>query len=108
MAAVMCRHLVKKESRGHGDTDDAMRRIERRHRLPMGLLWSLRYRRPRGIFWHVFEQLQAVYRLECARQAELLARQMVEARKKSGAAAVAPYLDKINALLREASNPNRE
>lgn len=48
-AAKMSRDLVNRESRGAGDTDNAMRRVERKWGVPYSLLWGLRYRRPKDI-----------------------------------------------------------
>lgn len=42
--------LIKSESRGRGDHLNAMRRIERKHDVPFGLMWKLLYRRPKDVF----------------------------------------------------------
>lgn len=64
--------IVRRESRGPGDTEAAMRRIEARYGLPFSLLWSLRYRKPKGIETSLFVRLQSVYLAEVERQQRLL------------------------------------
>jgi hypothetical protein len=48
-AADWARILVQREARGPGDMPNAMDRLEHRYGLPSGLLWKLRYRRPKDI-----------------------------------------------------------
>lgn len=71
-ACDMARALVRRESRGPGDTEFAMRRLEARYGLPYSTLWRLRYRRPKDILVSVFARLQAAYLAECDRQQRLL------------------------------------
>lgn len=58
------------KSRGPGDTENAMRQIERQYGVDYGFLWSLRYRRERlrTISISVYESIRAAYRAECAAQ----------------------------------------
>ena len=58
------------KSRGPGDTQNAMRSIEREYGIDYGFLWSLRYRRDQlKIISHsVYECIRAAYREECSRQ----------------------------------------
>ncbi len=62
--------LTRMKSRGPGDTENAMRQIEREYGIDYGFLWSLRYRRDRlrTISVSVYETIAAAYRAECARQ----------------------------------------
>jgi hypothetical protein len=62
--------LTRMKSRGPGDTENAMRQIEREYGIDYGFLWSLRYRRDRlkTISISVYESIAAAYRAECARQ----------------------------------------
>lgn len=71
-AQEMASRLVQRESRGPGDLDNAMRRIEAKYGVPYSLLWSLRYRQPKDILVGVFTKLKTAYQAECARQAALL------------------------------------
>lgn len=67
------RDLVARESRGPGDTENAMRRIEARYGIPFGVIWSLRYRPPRDIMASVYFRLRAAYEDACERQMRALA-----------------------------------
>jgi len=62
--------LTRMKARGPGDTENAMRQIEREYGVDYGFLWSLRYRRERlkTISISVYEGIRAAYREECARQ----------------------------------------
>lgn len=71
-ASEMASRLVQKESRGPGDLDNAMRRIEARYGVPYSVLWSLRYRKPKDILLGVFTKLRCAYWSECERQAAIL------------------------------------
>ena len=71
-AVRMSQEMVKMETRFPGDKETAMRRLSVRHRLPPTLLWNLEYRRPKGIYWDVYENLRAAYRSECSRHARAL------------------------------------
>lgn len=89
-ASEWANHLVRRESRGPGDIEDAMRRIEARYGLPYSVLWSLRYRRPKDLMVSVYAHLQSVYVAEIDRQQRLLAheREITEAKTWLGRALV--------------------
>lgn len=78
--------LTRRESRGPGDTDNALRRVADRTGIPYRALWSLRYRRPkcpvkiRGIFAMVRE----AYINECLKQAKKLEQEAQIAKAISG------------------------
>ena len=69
-AATWSKDLTRMKARGPGDTENAMRRIEREYGIDYGFLWSLRYRRERLkiISLSVYEGIRAAYRAECAAQ----------------------------------------
>jgi hypothetical protein len=69
-AAMWSKDLTRMKARGPGDTENAMRRIEREYGVDYGFLWSLRYRRERlrTISISVYESIRAAYRAECAAQ----------------------------------------
>lgn len=69
-AAAWSKDLTRMKSRGPGDTENAMRQIERQYGVDYGFLWSLRYRRDRLkiISISVYESIRAAYRAECAAQ----------------------------------------
>ncbi len=71
-ASEMARNLVHRESRGPGDLENAMRRIEAKYGVPYSVLWSLRYRQPKDILMGVFHKLRSAYEAECQRQASIL------------------------------------
>lgn len=60
--------LVRGESRGPGDTENAMRRIGIRTGIPWRVFWALRYRPPPDLWASVHERLRAAYLAECERQ----------------------------------------
>ena len=69
-AAMWSKDLTHMKARGPGDTENAMRQIEREYGIDYGFLWSLRYRRERLriISVSVYETIRAAYRAECERQ----------------------------------------
>jgi len=69
-AAHWSKDLTRMKSRGPGDIENAMRRVEREYGIDYGFLWSLRYRRDRlrTISISVYEGIRAAYRAECERQ----------------------------------------
>lgn len=75
------------KARGPGDTENAMRQIEREYGIDYGFLWSLRYRRDRLkiISVSVYEQIAAAYRAECERQMRKLQHEITITEKIAGA-----------------------
>jgi hypothetical protein len=65
--------MVQWESRGPGDTDNALRRVARQSGVQYGAVWSLRYRAPKRIWADVYVALSTAY--ETARQRQLQALQ---------------------------------
>lgn len=57
----MAGDLIARESRGSGDLENAMRRIESRYGIPYGFLWGLRYRPPKDLLMGLFLRLQSAY-----------------------------------------------
>jgi hypothetical protein len=68
------KELTRFRSRGPGDTDNAMRAIERDYGLDYWLLWRLRYRSSqiKDIGISVYARLEAAYRAEVERQYDKL------------------------------------
>lgn len=68
--------LTRMRSRGPGDTENAMRVIEREYGVDYWTMWRLRYRRSaiRDIGVSVYMKLKGAYEAECQRQIELLGR----------------------------------
>lgn len=68
----MASQMVARETRGHGDTDNAMRRFAARHGVPHSLLWRLRYRPPLDIGAALMSKLVEAYGAECERQRKII------------------------------------
>jgi hypothetical protein len=67
-AADLSRQMVARESRGPGDIDNAMRRLEARYGIPYSILWALRFRKPKTLDVGVFARILGAYESECDRQ----------------------------------------
>lgn len=71
-AAIQAQRLVNEmlrwESRGAGDTENAMRRLGNRHGIPWRVFWTLKYRAPKDLFVSVFEEIKAAHKAEAQRQ----------------------------------------
>ena len=74
--------LVRRESRGNGDTENAMRRLEARYGVPWRTFWTLRYRPPSDVLVGVYLKLKTAYEAECERQQRLLDHEREITRKK--------------------------
>ncbi|WP_020184799.1 hypothetical protein [Methylopila sp. 73B] len=72
-AASWADDLLRWESRGPGDTDNALRRLARRYGVAYATLWALRYRRPKDLYLSAYNKLAAAYRAERQRQFDRLA-----------------------------------
>jgi hypothetical protein len=86
-AATWSKDLTRMKARGPGDTENAMRQIEREYGIEYGFLWSLRYRRDRLkiISLSVYESIRAAYRAECERQMRKLENEIARTEKIAGA-----------------------
>ncbi len=87
-AALWANELVRRESRGPGDSENAMRRLEARYGISWRTFWALRYRPPSEVFVSVYQRLHAAYLAECERQERLL-RHEIEIVKAKGLASSA-------------------
>ena len=81
--------LVRRESRGPGDMENAMHRLEARYGISWRTFWALRYRKPADLFVGVYVQLKAAYDTECERQERLLTHEREIATLKAKAFAAA-------------------
>lgn len=86
-AAAWSKDLTRLKARGPGDTENAMRQIEREYGIEYGFLWSLRYRKDRlkRISKAVFDRIEAAYHAECQRQMRKLQHEIVITEKIAGA-----------------------
>ena len=77
--------MVRRESRGHGDTDNALQRLSRRYGISYRTLWGLKYRKPKDIWATVYLKIQAAYECELERQRGFLANEIAIAQAKGWA-----------------------
>lgn len=77
--------LLRWETRGPGDTANAMRRVAQRAALPLSKLWSLRYRPPKAVASHVLAALAAAHAAEKERQMRKLAHDLEITAEVAGA-----------------------
>lgn len=94
--------LLRWEARGPGDTENAMRRIARRHGIEYGQLWSLRYRAPKRIWADVLTKITLAYEAERQRQLRALQHET----ELTAAIAAGTDLDSVSkarAVLRQAT-----
>jgi hypothetical protein len=79
--------LTRMKARGPGDTENAMRQIEREYGIDYGFLWSLRYRRERlrTISISIYESIRAAYLAECAAQMRKLKNELERTEEITGA-----------------------
>lgn len=66
------RTMVQRESRGPGDLDNAMSRIESKYGLPFWTLWHLRRGKAKTVEASLLARIRAAYLDMCQRQANNL------------------------------------
>jgi hypothetical protein len=66
------RTMVQRESRGPGDLDNAMTRIEAKYGLPFWTLWHLRRGKAKTVEASMLARIRAAYLDMCQRQASNL------------------------------------
>ena len=66
------KRMVQRESRGPGDIDNAMRRIEQRYGLPFWSLWHLRKGKAKTCDASLYARVRAAYLDMCQRHADAL------------------------------------
>ena len=76
--------LVRREARGPGDLENAMRRLEARYGIPWRMFWSLRYRPPADVLTGLFFKLRDAYHAECDRQMRILEHEIEITKLKAG------------------------
>lgn len=104
-AKVWSNWLLHQESRGPGDTANAMRRVAQRAGVGYGELWALRYRAPKRVWADFYHKLAMAYRAECERQQALLAHELEKTRLIAGTNHTA--VRKAEALVRPADERGR-
>ena len=83
-ARAWANELVRREARGPGDMENAMRRLESRYGIPWRMFWSLRYRPPADILTGLFFKLRDAYHAECNRQMRILEHEIIITKLKAG------------------------
>lgn len=81
--------LVRRESRGSGDTENAMRRLEAKYGIPWRTFWTLRYRPPADVLAGIYERIRQAYLFECERQMRKLEHEIEITKLKAGPDALA-------------------
>lgn len=67
-AVVWSKELTRLKGTGASDTENAMRRVEREYGIDYGVLWALRYRKPKDILTTWYFRLKSAYETELQRQ----------------------------------------
>lgn len=100
-AAKLSRELTRMKARGPGDTENAMRRIEREYGIDFGFLWSLRYRvdRLKIISHSIYLRIQAAHAAERERQLRKAAHDYQLTKTQTGIDS--PFMDSVAALVAE-------
>jgi len=95
-AAGWSRDLTRMKVRGPGDTENAMRLVEREYGVDYWVQWRLRYRRRelKDIGVSVYMALKIAYQTECARQIRKLQNEMANSDPRDVAPAAA-FLQEI-------------
>lgn len=105
-ARTWANELIRRESRGPGDMENAMRRLENRYGVPWRVFWKLRYRPPSDIMAGVYFQLKEAYERECTRQRGLLQHEIEITRLIAGPDA--PAVRAAEALVRAIEDEVKE
>lgn len=71
------RTMVQRESRGPGDIDNAMQRLETRYGLPFWSLWHLRKGKAKTCDVSLFVRIRNAYYDMCQRQADSLLHEII-------------------------------
>ena len=72
--------LLRLESRGAGDLENAMRRLGNRYGLPWRTFWTIKYRKPRDLLCGVMARLREARAAECQKQIARMAHELELAR----------------------------
>ncbi len=71
-ASDMAKQMIARESRGSGDIENAMRRLEARYGIPYATFWASKYRQTKTIRADLFARIAAAYEAEFDRQHKAL------------------------------------
>jgi len=93
------RRMVQRETRGWGDLDNAMQRLETRYGLPFWTLWHLRKGKAKSVETSMFARIEAAYLDMCGKQAANLLMEVERDNKAAGHDLDADIAEELAALL---------
>ncbi len=73
--------LLRLESRGAGDRENAMKRLGNRYGLPWRVFWTIKYRQPKDLLCGVMGKLREAHAAECQRQIKRLRHELTIAQE---------------------------
>lgn len=94
------RTMVQRESRGPGDLDNAMQRLEARYGLPFWSLWHLRKGRAKSVEASLLARIRGAYLDMCQRQASNLLHE-IEIEAAAGDDSNEDLADRLRAIAAE-------
>ena len=99
IAAGYVRRMVESETRGWGDTKEALRRLGVKYGLPFWTLNNLRIGRAKTVEASVYNRIKAAFADQCRRQAERLLHEAEMAEAGNPNADMEAIQDQIRALV---------
>ena len=84
-ASDWAKKMVRRDSRGSGDSGRAMAAVARRCGVTPSLIWALHYRPPKNLLVTAYFALASQYRDECEKQRKLLEHEIEVTAAKVGA-----------------------
>lgn len=94
------RTMVQRESRGPGDIDNAMHRLEVKYGLPFWSMWHLRKGKAKSVEASLLARIKGAYMDMCGRQAAALLLE-IETEAKRGNDLDADLADRLRAIAEE-------
>ena len=94
------RTMVQRESRGPGDIDNAMQRLEARYGLPFWSLWHLRKGKAKSVEVSLYARIKGAYFDMCGRQAANLLHE-IEVEAAAGDDTNSDLADRLRAIATE-------
>lgn len=80
------KEMIRLESRGNGDAENARKRLAKRYAIKDSLLWRLLYRKPHDLYTEQSARIEDAYVRELQRHTELLEQERKGIEAKSLAA----------------------
>jgi hypothetical protein len=95
------RTMVQRESRGPGDLDNAMSRLETKYGLPFWTLWHLRKGRAKTVEASMLARIRSAYLDMCQRQASNLLHEIEMEAAAAGDDTNSDLADRLRAIAAE-------